>query len=255
MDNGAAEERAQGQPERAAALRETVERLGGVYLEASGNVGFGAGHNLGLRGLGAFPAAFHLLVNPDIEFGADALPALVAAMSERPGAAMMMPRVVYPDGGFQALCKLLPTPLDFALRRFAPEWVQRRFQGRLDRYEMTGVERVECDRVPFLSGCFLFTRRALLEQVGGFDERYFLYMEDVDLCRRMARLGELVYWPGATVVHGCFRGAYRSRKLMLVFLRSAFRYFNRWGWVFDRERARANQAAMGCLKDSEGRVR
>ncbi len=247
VDNGVAEQAAEaGQTSELEAM---VQRLGGMYVAAPRNLGFGAGHNLALQSLAEHSAEFHLLVNPDIELEYAVLPALVEAMRARPAAAMLMPRVVYPDGTFQPLCKLLPTPLDFALRRFAPGFLQRLFQRRLDRYEMLGVEHAECNKVPFLSGCFLFTRRALLEKIGGFDERYFLYMEDVDLCRRMARQGDLLYWPHVSVTHGCYRGAYRSRSLMWIFLRSAVRYFGRWGWVFDAERGRSNRAAMACLQE------
>jgi len=244
VDN-AASEQAQASKE----LETLVNHLQGLYIPAPSNLGFGAGHNLALKRLSDLPAEFHVLVNPDIEFAADVLPALVDAMRARPAAAMMMPRVIYPDGAFQPLCKLLPTPADFALRRFTPSWLQRMFQRRLDRYEMRGIENMECSHVPFLSGCFLFTRRHLLEGVGGFDKRYFLYMEDVDLCRRMATCGDLVYWPNVTVIHGCYRGAYRSMSLMLIFVRSAVRYFTWWGWIFDPERDKANRAALNFLSE------
>jgi len=242
VDNAAAEF-----PAESLELQQLVQHLGGLYIAAPTNLGFGAGHNLALRSLDA-ASEFHLMLNPDILFGPNVLAQLLATMRDHPQTVLLLPRVTYPDGSPQPLCKLLPTPLDFALRRFAPTWLQRLFASRLARYELRGLpDDIPCNRVPFLSGCFMLTRRAALEQVGGFDERYFLYLEDVDLCRRLAAHGELLYWPQVTIIHGCARGAYRSRRLMLYFLRSAILYFNRWGWLFDSRRRRANRAALACL--------
>ena len=243
VDNAAADYPADSQE-----LRQLVETLGGLYVAALANLGFGAGHNLAIHSLGNNAAEFHVMLNPDILFAADALPRLLEAMQAHTQTVLLLPRVTYPDGAPQPLCKLLPTPFDFALRRFAPAWLQRLFANRLAQYELTGLpDDAPCNRVPFLSGCFMLTRTAALQQVGGFDERYFLYLEDVDLCRRLAKHGELLYWPHVTIIHGCARGAYRSQRLMFTFLRSAILYFNRWGWVFDSQRRRANRAALACL--------
>ena len=242
VDNGAADGSTSSE-----SLRLAVEQSGGVYVAATRNLGFGAGHNLAFQHLATVSTEFHLLVNPDILFEPAVPAALEKVMDHHPSAATLMPRVVYPDGAPQFLCRLLPTPFDFALRRFFPAPLQRLFQGTLDRYELRGLEDVPCNCVPFLSGCFMFTRRSALQAIHGFDDRFFLYLEDVDLCRRLATVGDLLYWPAISVVHGCYRGAYRDTRLMLIFVQSAVRYFNKWGWFFDRRRRRANQAALYCL--------
>ena len=228
-------------------LRSEVEARGGRYVASIRNVGFGAGHNIGLRSLVEALADYHLMLNPDIMFGAGALETLQKVMDERVDVGLLMPRVTYPDGEVQRLCKLLPTPIDFFLRRFAPRQLQSLFSKRLAKYEMRGIENTACESVPFLSGCFMFTRLSALNAVNGFDERYFLYMEDVDLCRRMASLSKLLYWPGVTVTHGCYRGAYKNRRLMWLFVQSAVRYFKRWGWFFDKQRRSANRNAISCI--------
>ncbi len=243
VDNGASE-----QPTQVEKLREAVIAHRGRYIAAPRNLGFGAGHNLALASQLEPRANFHLMVNPDISLQTHVLERLISEMRARPEVGLIMPKVLYEDGTFQPVCKLLPTPIDFALRRFAPSFLKRIFDERLARYELTGLEDDECNKVPFLSGCFLFTRRAVLDKIRGFDDGFFLYLEDVDLCRRMAKHSTLLYWPKVSVIHGCFRGAYRSRKLMVLFLRSAVAYFNKWGWFFDRERRRANKAALDCLR-------
>lgn len=243
VDNGAPEDAAAGER-----LREAVEAHGGSYVAARANLGFGAGHNLALASQLQPKAEFHLMVNPDITFEPTVLRRLIAEMEARTDVGLIMPKVLYEDGAYQPVCKLLPTPWDFALRRFAPAAIKRALHERLDRYEMSGVGNRECDKVPFLSGCFLFARRSVLDRIGGFDDRFFLYLEDVDLCRRVADHSKLLYWPHVSVMHGCFRGAYRNRKLMFLFLRSATAYFNKWGWLFDRKRKLANRAALACLR-------
>jgi hypothetical protein len=90
--------------------------------------------------------------------------------------------------------------------------------------------------VPVLSGCFMFTRRSVFDRVGGFDERFFLYMEDIDLCRRMGDISRLLFWPGITVTHGHAQGSYKHAHLLRVHIRAAIAYFNKWGWFNDPDR-------------------
>jgi GT2 family glycosyltransferase len=77
-----------------------------------------------------------------------------------------------------------------------------------------------------------------------FDERYFLYVEDVDLSRRVQRHYRAMYCPDATVCHAYGRAAHRTVKAFFYFLRSAVRYFNKWGWFWDGERTQINRRAL-----------
>ncbi len=77
----------------------------------------------------------------------------------------------------------------------------------------------------------MLMRSEAFQKVGGFDQRFFLYLEDADLTRRMAREGRCVHLPLVEVVHGWGRGNYSSLRLMLVNVMSAWRYFRRWGWA------------------------
>jgi GT2 family glycosyltransferase len=211
---------------------------------AGRNLGFGAGHNLALRH--AQPSDLHLLLNPDVRFGPGVLPVLAAWMQAHPDVGAVMPQVTYPDGRLQRLCRLLPTPMDLFGRRFLPHGAWR---DRLNaRYELWQLPQDRPVDVPILSGCFLLVRRSLLEALGGFDERYFMYMEDYDLVRRIADTGaRTVYLPTVCVAHDYGRGSYGNGVLLRHHLRSAWRYFWKWGWWHDPVRARRNRATLQAL--------
>jgi len=162
-----------------------------------------------------------------------------------------MPQIRYPDGSLQRLCKLLPTPSDLLVRRFLPI---RSLQERLNsRYELHSLPQDRASEVPTLSGCFLAMRSADLLAIDGFDERFFMYMEDVDLVRRLSRRGAVRYRPDIHVVHEYAKGSYRSRKLLGYHLKSAILYFNKWGWFIDSYRRRINAACLDRLCGKEAR--
>jgi hypothetical protein len=162
-------------------------------------------------------------------------------MDKHPNAGLVMPKVLNCEGKVQMLCKLLPTPVNLATRRFLPySW----FQGLNTIYEMahTGYDRVM--NVPFLSGCFMLFRTSALKEVGLFDEQFFLYAEDTDLSRRMHLQFDTLFFPDAEICHVHVRGSYKDFGLTLQNIKSAFQYFNKWGWFFDEERKFLNRRAM-----------
>jgi len=233
VDNGCSDE-----------IRDAVQEMGGTYLRPGKNLGFGGGHNLALKQLADVDTPYHLILNPDIVFDEDALSRLAGVMDSHPDVGLVMPKVHYPDGSHQYLCKLLPAPIDLVLRRFLPGPWKSLARKRTASYELRFLDPDAPAYVPSLSGCFMFARRSVLETVGGFDERFFLYMEDVDLCRRMLDVSKLLYWPGVTVEHVHQMGSYRSRKLLLLHIRSAVKYFNKWGWIRDNARKRVNRDTL-----------
>ena len=155
-------------------IQDAVQAMGGQYVRAGQNLGFGRGHNLALKQLAGVDAPYHLVLNPDIEFDPDALGRLADVMDSHPDVGLVMPKVVYPDGSIQYLCKLLPAPIDLMLRRFLLGPLKRVAQKRTTSYELRHLDYDAPAYVPSLSGCFMFARRSVLEAVGGFDERFFL---------------------------------------------------------------------------------
>jgi GT2 family glycosyltransferase len=219
------------------------------YIYNGANVGFGAAHNVAIK-LACPSSDFHLILNPDIGFAPATLTILMEEFERTSNLVVAMPRVAYPDGSLQRLCKLLPTPVDLLVRRFVPFYFIR---AKLDkRYELHDLPQERRSEVPTLSGCFLLVRSGALLDVGGFDERFFMYMEDVDLVRRLADIGRAIYFPQVSVVHGYAKGSYRNYRLLFYHIRSAIKYFNKWGWLFDRERQRRNHAVLATLRVQDG---
>lgn len=214
------------------------------YIHGQGNVGYGAAHNIAIRKAMADGAKYHIVLNPDIEFRPQDIQALRSYMESHPNVGWLMPRVIYPDGRLQYLCKLLPTPMDLIGRRFLG--FLPAMKKRDHRFEMreSGYDR-EMD-APFCSGCFMFLRTDTLRAVGLFDDRIFMYGEDLDLSRRIYTSGRWTtrFWPEVTIVHAHNKESYRSRKLLWIHMKSITYYFNKYGWLFDRERQRINTETL-----------
>jgi len=212
------------------------------YVFNNENLGYGAGHNIAIRQSINDKVPHHLVVNPDVNFDSHILGELVEFMESNSDVGNIMPKVLYPDGKTQYLCKLLPTPVDLFLRRFLPasEWKDK----RNTIYELKDSGYDEIMNVPALSGCFMFCRVSALNDVGLFDEKFFMYLEDVDLNRRIHVKYKTIFYPDVFVVHNYEKGSYKNWKLLSYHIRSAFYYFNKWGWFFDKQRSEVNAKCL-----------
>ena len=216
-----------------------------IYIKNKSNIGFGKAHNIGIRKAIESKSDYHLILNPDISFDEFAVEKLVLRAEKDKGIGLIMPNIIYPDGNIQYLCKLLPTPMNLIFRRFLPF---KSIVNKLnDQYELKKMDFSKENEVPSLSGCFMFVRTSVLEKVAGFDERYFMYLEDVDLCRKIGEISKLIYYPDVSVVHNYEKGSYKNKKLLIYHIKSSIKYFNKWGWVFDRKRSAINNKTIKSL--------
>jgi hypothetical protein len=214
-----------------------------VYIQGQGNVGYGAANNIAIRKAIQLGAKYHLVLNPDVTFTEGTLESLATFMDEHPNVGLVQPKAFYPNGDIQYLCKLLPSPADLIFRRFL--YRTQVNNERTKQYELQGIDRssVHFD-IPFVSGCFLFLRIDILKQLGLFDERFFLYMEDVDLCHRMHSVGQIAFYPSATIVHSYGKGSYKRSGLFWHHIVSAIKYFNKWGWFSNKSRNEINNKLL-----------
>lgn len=209
------------------------------------NKGYGCGHNVALRKAMDEGSQYHLVVNPDVWFGAEVIPALWRLMEEDESIAQVMPKVLFLNGSVQCLAKLLPTPLDLFCRFFLPG---KLISKRNERFELRHSGYDKEMNVPFLSGCFMFFRVSALKSEGIFDERFFMYMEDVDITRRLHTKYKTMFFPSVSIYHRFSRLSYHKWQLSVAHMISVVKYFNKWGWIYDKGRRRFNKKLLKELK-------
>ena len=215
------------------------------YFFANGNLGYGRGHNIALRASQG-RSRYNLVMNTDITYSPDAVTRLVDFMEANPQAGLAGPKVLYPDGSLQHVCRLLPTPANMFLRRFLPDskWTQRADAV----YELRQWDHECVANIPYFQGSYMMLRTQVCNQVGGFDERFFLYGEDIDLTRRIHAIAETLYVPDVRITHQYRRYSNRSLLGTWYGIQNNCRYFNKWGWFFDRDRKRINRKVLAALQ-------
>lgn len=223
VDNG-------GLPDVSARLAMLADQgISSSVVSGHGNVGYGCGHNLVIE---RAASRYHLVLNPDIDLDENALVVALDFFARHSEVGLLSPRIGDDEGRQQYLCRRYPTLLDLFVRGFLPARVRRFFARRLARYEMRDVinDRDIVWDPPIVSGCFMLYRTNVLKQLGGFDPRYFLYFEDYDLSLRTHQIARIAYVPAMRVLHHGGGAARKGFAHIRMFVASAFRFFNRFGW-------------------------
>ncbi|PJT23736.1 glycosyl transferase [Ochrobactrum sp. 30A/1000/2015] len=191
-------------------------------IQGQGNIGFGRAHNLAMQQMGEF----HLILNPDIILYPDALLNAVSFMRTNEHCGLLSPSATWPNGQRQYLCKRYPAVFDLILRGFAPRFLRSLFSARLERYELQAETQSNVFwNPPIVSGCFMFFRSTSLKNIGGFNDRFFLYFEDFDLSLRSQKISSTAYVPAIRVIHA---GGHASKKgwwHIKVFILSAMTFY------------------------------
>jgi GT2 family glycosyltransferase len=213
-----------------------------TYIFNNANLGYGKAHNIAIRKSIEKQTKYHIIINPDIFFKEGVIETLAKFMDDNEDIGHVMPKIIYPNGELQYLCKLIPRPLDLLFKRFIPfksykEKLMNKFQ-----LKFTGYEQIM--NIPYLSGCFMFLKIEALKKVGLFDERFFMYPEDIDLTRRIHKEYRTIMYPHVEVIHAHAAESYSNKKMLYIHISNMIKYFNKWGWFFDRERSKINQKIL-----------
>ena len=213
------------------------ERIGdrGRLVAASGNLGYAGGVNAALREV---CGDYIYILNPDCLLTDGEVTSIIEQMDANPKWAMSGPRVTDEAGNVQPSCRRFPRPWTFFLVRTG---LKRTPIGRNEsnRYFMEDYRHDATLGVDWVSGGALLAKRSAVEAVGGMDERYFLYMEDVDLCRAFHKSGYIIkYCPISTVIHAgqhaSIKGGFKvlcSRNFRWH-ISSLAKYFIKWNFRF-----------------------
>lgn len=215
-----------------------------IEYVGSENVGYGAGHNQAIRKVLKLKEKYHLVLNSDVYFEPSVLDKLVVYMDEHSDVAQVQPNVTYPDGEMQYTCRLIPTPANLIFRRFLPKLIVERMN---ERYMLKFNDHKKEMNIPYHQGSFMFFRISCFEKVGLFDERFFMYPEDIDITRRMHKYYRTMFVPDVTIIHAHRAASYKSKKMLKIHMVNMIKYFNKWGWIFDKERTEWNKQLLNEL--------
>lgn len=202
-----------------------------TLIKSSVNLGFGRGNNLGVEHSKGKYIFFH---NPDVTVKEDSLQKMVDYMEKNPEIGILGPKLVYPSGKIQESCRRHMSWSDLVLKRT--------FLGRLpilhqrvQKYLMEDFDHSKIQDVDLITGAAILMPRTVYDHIGGFDKRYFLFMEDFDLCRMVHDAGyRVVYYPDAEVSHYHKRLSQGSlfqllrKKVFWLHVSSALKYFWKW---------------------------
>lgn len=215
-----------------------------VYLFQKNNLGFGRAHNIGINLSIKEGFKYHLILNPDIEFKENILESLHSYMENNLNCGITMPKVLYKNGDLQYLCKKIPSAFEMFGKRLPFNFLKTKINKNLELHQFDYNQILN---VPYLSGCFMFCRVDCFEKAGLFDERYFMYMEDLDLSRSFHRHYETIYYPKVKVIHGYRSESRFNKSLLKALIFSAFKYFSKYGWLFDKERMQMNRKLLKSI--------
>lgn len=209
-------------------LRARWNGVAGVrIIETSENIGYGRGNNAAFR---YATGEYVLIVNPDNTLPPDALARMLQVLQTEPHAGIVGPGLVYADGSFRPSARPFPSLLDlFRKRLFGKAW-QAQYDADMAR-KRTGIHGVD-----WLVGACLLLRTDFYAFLQGFDDRFFLFFEDIDLCRRCWAAGKRVlYAPDIRVLDrrqrlsGSSVFSLVTRKTTRIHAKSALKYF--WKWL------------------------
>lgn len=187
------------------------------------NGGFGTGHNTVLPLL---DSDYHFILNPDILLENDVLSAMADYAQAHPEVVMARPELHYPDGRLQQLPLRKCSLLALVYRQLSFLKFLKPFN---DRYVMEGQDLSAVTDIEFCTGSFSMLRTETFRAIGGFDEAYFMYVEDADLTQKALQKGRVQLWPQFTAIHAWHRAPHSSLRPFVLQMKSMLRYFKKWG--------------------------
>ena len=219
------------------------------YIHNPTNPGYGTTHNIAINKYSG-QAKYHLILNPDIYYSKGVIEDIISFMDNDDKIGLVMPKVLYPNGNIQYLAKLIPSPFDFFARRFLPITILKKKIS--DKFELrfSGYDTIM--EVPYLSGCFMVFRTVVLKKINGFDENIFMHLEDLDITRRCQDAGfKTIFYPNQVVYHDHLFKSFLTITNLKMYFTSAFYYFNKWGWFFDKKRRQINKQTIKSIKSNK----
>ncbi len=196
-----------------------------VFLKLSKeNKGFGSGHNLVLDKL---DSDFHFILNPDILLIEDTLSDMANYALNYSNLVMARPTLLFPDGKLQELPLRRCTAFALIYRQCPKIKFLKKYH---DKYVMAGEDLSSPTEISFCTGSFTMIRTLIFRTIGGFDEGYFMYVEDADLTQKALKEGKVMLLPQFKAIHAWHRKPHKNKEHFMLQLKSMMRYFKKWGF-------------------------
>ena len=207
-------------------------------VEASKNLGYGKGNNFGVR---YATGEYLLIINPDNGLQPDTLERMIAVMEEDSTIGILAPKLVFPGGAVRDSARAFPSFSDIFIKRTI---LRHLFPQKIAAYTQGTLSQDHPAESDWVAGACLLLQRSFYEELGGFDPRFFLFFEDIDLCRRTWEAGKrVVYDPRIAVAdreHRLSEGGILTvftKKTVRWHLVSAVKYFWKWRGVTNKRMA------------------
>lgn len=182
------------------------------YIFTGKNLGFGAGHNLAFK-KSSKDSSIHMIINPDVYFDSNDIDSFLQWFDKEKNISLAIPLVLNPDGSRQNVVRNIPTPLSLIKRKLGID------------FDEIDVHMDEISEIPFAHGCFFASKTDIFEKLGGFDERFFMYMEDIDIYIRAKQYGKTMINTQYKIYHKHRKGSSRNFKLFCYHFISAIKFF------------------------------
>ncbi|MFI3206199.1 MAG: glycosyltransferase family 2 protein [Clostridia bacterium] len=190
-----------------------------TILENGGNKGFGWGHN---KVLDIIDSEYHFVINPDILVKDDTFETIINYLEKEKSVNLLCPKIMSPDGNEQMLALSNPKVKYLISRYFN---IKKDWQ---EEYTKANERDKNIIDIQFCTGCFMAIRTKVFKELGGFDERFFMYFEDADLTRRVNLKSRAVMLRETEVIHLWERAHTGSLKYFKIIIVSMFKYFRKW---------------------------
>ena len=194
------------------------------YIYSNKNLGFGKGHNSILHKLTS-KNKYHLILNPDVSFHPEILEKLVLKMESNEPLSMIAPRVLNTNNELLYTARRYPSLFELIFR----------FLGIFKKFTTTGEYKNQNHKQSFspdfVQGSFMLFKTEDFLRLKGFDNRFFMYMEDVDICKRIDQLGKIkLFYPKVEITHTHRKGSSKELRLFFIHISSIVKYFMKWGF-------------------------
>lgn len=193
-----------------------------TYIYTKKNLGFSKANNLIIDEIKE-RSTYHLVLNPDTRFNAKIVEELVQELERNEEVALIAPAIKFPDGSHQYSVRKYPSFFDLVIRKL------NLYKKRIYEQEYRNLDIAKPFYPEAIHGSFLLFKTKDFVAIKGFDERYFLYLEDIDICKKIDATGKKkLYYPKVSIEHKLKKESSKKMRLFFYHFSSAIKYFLKW---------------------------